>query len=53
MHSKNEIRLIASKVRYGESSEITLNYNGDICTIYDNWSIPHAKELDVTKDLPF
>jgi replicative DNA helicase len=53
MHSKNEIRLIASKVRYGESSEITLNYNGDICTIYDNWTIPHAKELDVTKELPF
>jgi replicative DNA helicase len=53
MHSKNEIRLIASKVRYGESSEITLHYNGDICTIYDNWSIPHAKELDETKELPF
>ena len=53
MHSKNEIRLIASKVRYGESSEINLHYNGDICTIYDNWSIPHAKELDETTNLPF
>ena len=53
MHSKNEIRLIASKVRYGESAEIALHYNGDICTIYDNWTIPHAKELDVTKQIPF
>ena len=53
MHSKNEIRLIASKVRYGESSELTLHYNGDICTIYDNWSIPHIKEIDETKELPF
>ena len=53
MHSKNEIRLIASKVRYGESSEINLHYNGDICTIYDNWSIPHTKEIHETNDLPF
>ena len=53
MHSKNEIRLIASKVRYGESSEINLHYNGDICTIYDNWSIPHTKETHETNDLPF
>jgi len=52
MHSKNEIKLIASKVRYGESAEINLHYNGDICTIYDNWSIPHAKEI-YGKDLPF
>ena len=51
--SKNEIRLIASKVRYGESSEITLHDNGDIWTIYDNWSIPHTRELDETKELPF
>ena len=53
MHSKNEIRLIASKVRYGESSEMTLHYNGDICTIYDNWSIPHSKEQDASRELPF
>tara|TARA_Y100001972_G_scaffold28520_1_gene35064 strand:+ start:4211 stop:5551 length:1341 start_codon:yes stop_codon:yes gene_type:complete len=47
--SQNELRLIASKVRYGETGEVTLGYHGDICTIYDELPIPvyganYAKE---------
>lgn len=37
---KNEIHLVASKVRYGETGEVTLGYHGDICTIYDKMPIP-------------
>jgi replicative DNA helicase len=36
-HEKNEIHLIASKVRYGETGSIQLGYSGDICTIWDKW----------------
>ena len=33
---KNEIQLIASKVRYGETGHETLGYWGDVCTIKDD-----------------
>ena len=38
--SKNEIYLVASKVRYGQTGEVELGFHGDICTIYDNLPIP-------------
>ena len=53
MHSKNEIKLVASKVRYGESDEIDLSYKGDICTIYDNWSLNNFREPHEEQKIPF
>jgi len=37
---RNEIRLVASKVRYGQTGEVDLGFHGDICTIYDKLPIP-------------
>ena len=52
-HSKNEIYLVASKVRYGETGEIVLGYHGDICTIYDELPLINYKENNDTRELPF
>ena len=51
--SKNEIYLVASKVRYGETGEITLGYQGDICTIYDEIPLINHGEQNDTSKLPF
>jgi|10_taG_2_1085330.scaffolds.fasta_scaffold16026_6 replicative DNA helicase len=53
MHSPTEIKLVASKVRYGVSNEIDLSYMGDICTIYDNWSLKNFKEPNEEQKIPF
>ena len=51
--SKNEIHLVASKVRYGETGEITLGYQGDICTIYDEVPLINYGEQNDTSKIPF
>ena len=53
MEDKNVIKLVASKVRYGVSKEIDLSYIGDICTIYDNWSLKNFKEPYEEQKIPF
>ena len=53
MEDKNVIKLVASKVRYGVSDEIDLSYIGDICTIYDNWSLKNFKEPYEEQKIPF
>ena len=35
-NSPNEINLVASKVRYGETGMLTLGYSGNVCTMYDD-----------------
>ena len=52
-HSKNEIYLVASKVRYGETGEIVLGYHGDICTIYDDLPLINYGGDNDTRTLPF
>ena len=34
--NKNEIALVAAKVRYGETGTVQMAYNGDKCKIYNN-----------------
>ena len=53
-NSPNEIYLVASKVRYGETGEIMLGYNGSVCTIYDDVldTVTPGGEDD-TRTLPF
>ena len=52
-HSKNEIYLVASKVRYGETGEITLGFHGNICTMYDDLPIINYGEQNDTSKIPF
>jgi len=52
-YSKNEIYLVASKVRYGETGEIVLGYHGNICTIYDDLPIINYGGSDDKRTLPF
>jgi replicative DNA helicase len=53
-HSANEIYLVASKVRYGETGEIMLGYNGSVCTIYDDvLDLTNPGEKNDTRTLPF
>ena len=53
-HSQNEIYLVASKVRYGETGEIILGYHGNICTMYDSLPIqPHGGQGNDTRKIPF
>ena len=51
--SKNEIELIASKVRYGETGRETLGYWGDICTIKDDMPIKNFGGDNDERQLPF
>jgi hypothetical protein len=34
--NKNEIALVAAKVRYGETGAVQMAYNGDKCKIYNS-----------------
>ena len=52
-HSSNEIYLVASKVRYGETGEATLGFHGNICTIYDDLPIINYGEQNDTSKIPF
>tara|TARA_R110000824_G_scaffold127445_1_gene287622 strand:- start:157 stop:1497 length:1341 start_codon:yes stop_codon:yes gene_type:complete len=52
-HCKNEIILVASKVRYGETGEVTLGYHGDICTIYNELPIINSGGSNDTRPIPF
>ena len=53
-YSKNEIYLVASKVRYGETGEIVLGYHGNICTIYDDLPlINYGGTSNDNRTLPF
>jgi len=54
---KNIITFVAKKVRYGETGESDMGYNGDKCKIYDNYdefinSIKRKEMMD-EKELPF
>ena len=54
---KNIITFVAKKVRYGETGESDLGYNGDKCKIYDNYdefinSIKRKEMMD-EQELPF
>ena len=49
----DSIQLITSKVRYGVSKDINLTYQGHVCTIYDNWSTPIARESNETEKIQF
>ena len=49
----DSIQLIPSKVRYGVSKDINLTYQGHVCTIYDNWSTPIARESNETEKIQF
>ena len=51
--SKNELYLVAGKVRYGETGEIVLGYNGDVCTIYNEMPIINYGEQHDTSKIPF
>ena len=51
--SKNEMYLVASKVRYGETGEITLGYQGDVCTIYDEIPLISYGEHNDTSKIPY
>jgi len=45
--NKNEIALVAAKVRYGETGAVQMAYNGDKCKIYNNEEemfAPHKTE---------
>ena len=51
---KNEISLVASKVRYGESGETQLWYDGDKAKIYDGEAeFIDAQKVELVDDLPF
>ena len=52
-HSKNELYLVASKVRYGETGEVVLGYHGDICTIYDELPVINYGGNNDNRELPF
>ena len=52
-HSKNEIYLVASKVRYGETGEVILGYQGDICTIYDDLPRINQGGSNDNRQIPF
>jgi len=53
-YSKNEIYLVASKVRYGETGEVVLGYHGNICTIYDDLPlINYGGTSNDNRTLPF
>lgn len=52
-HCKNEIYLVASKVRYGETGEIILGYHGDICTIYDDLPRINQGGSNDNRQIPF
>tara|TARA_Y100001938_G_scaffold104877_1_gene143121 strand:+ start:87 stop:1436 length:1350 start_codon:yes stop_codon:yes gene_type:complete len=54
---KNIITFVAKKVRYGETGESDMGYNGDKCKIFDNYdefinSIKRKEMMD-EKELPF
>ncbi len=53
--SKNEIYLVASKVRYGETGEVVMGYHGDICTMYNELPLINygEEEIEDTRTLPF
>ena len=52
--TKNEISLVASKVRYGETGVVTLGYHGDICTIYNEVPIVnYGEKNNDTREIPF
>ena len=53
INQPDKIQLIPSKVRYGVSRDIELTYQGHICTMYDNWSTPIAKESNETEQIKF
>jgi hypothetical protein len=51
---KNEISLVASKVRYGESGEAQLWYDGDKAKIFDTEDgFLQAQKVELVDDLPF
>ena len=54
---KNIITFVAKKVRYGETGESDMGYNGDKCKIYDNYdefiNSIKRKEMMNEKELPF
>lgn len=53
--NKNEIALVAAKVRYGETGVIQMAYNGDKCKIYNNEEemfAPHKTE-GAQDEIPF
>lgn len=55
---KNIITFVAKKVRYGETGESDMGYNGDKCKIFDNYdefinSIKRKEMMDEKDDLPF
>ena len=52
-HASNELYLVASKVRYGETGEVTLGYHGNVCTIYNELPITNYGEQYDTSKLPF
>ena len=52
-HASNELHLVASKVRYGETGEIQLGYHGNVCTIYNELPITNYGEQHDTGKLPF
>jgi replicative DNA helicase len=52
-HCKNEIYLVASKVRYGETGEVILGYHGDICTIYDDLPRINQGGSNDNRQIPF
>ena len=45
---KNQITLVARKVRYGNTGSINMGYDGDKCTIYDTFD----DYVDMTKGKP-
>ena len=51
---KNDITLVASKVRYGETGETTLYYDGDKATIFnDQEDFINADKEGEQDELPF
>ena len=53
--NKNEIALVAAKVRYGETGAVQMAYNGDKCKIYNNEEemfAPHKTE-GAQDEIPF
>ena len=53
--NKNEIALVAAKVRYGETGSVQMAYNGDKCKIYNSEEemfAPHTTE-GAQDEIPF
>ena len=53
--NKNEIALVAAKVRYGETGSVKMAYNGDKCKIYNSEEemfAPHTTE-GAQDEIPF